>query len=441
MDLVTQKKLLMEVGPGTPMNESMKRFWLPLALSADVPEPDGDPMRVRALGEDYVLFRDTAGRLGLLDELCTHRSASLCLGRNEEGGLRCIYHGWKFAVDGAVLETPNVQDPRFKERVRQPSFAVREAGGIVWGYLGPKDKEPPFPHYPFFDLPDENVVVELVVANANYTRIVEGLLDSSHTGILHQDALSKLGAGQGPAPSFGGRARVSTGAVLAKNLAPEIEVQETDFGLRYAAIRHFEDEHGRQSSAARITAFVYPTTVCVPPDYLIQITLPVDNERSHFFMVFWDPTRNIRDGEARQEILSYYGIDETATNTFGLGRKYKDLPDRPNRDNNWLQDRKAMKEGRFTGLHRFIPEDFAVSESMGVMERFPIEHLVPADLAVARFRRRIIENAQRVARGEEPHGLSPKEPYRGGYVTLSEGQSWKDVFAAELAAEGAGSEE
>jgi phthalate 4,5-dioxygenase oxygenase subunit len=436
MDPVEQKRLLMDVAPGTIMHDHMKRFWLPVALRRDVPVPDGDPVRVRALGQDYVLFRDTAGRLGLLDELCTHRSASLCLGRNEDGGLRCLYHGWKFAADGTILDTPNVADPRFKTRVRQPAFPVREAGGIIWAYLGPAGKEPPFPRYPFFDLPDENVVVELVVANANYTRVVEGLLDSSHAGVLHQDSLARLGAGEGPAPSFGGRARVSTGAVIAKSLSPDIEVQETDFGLRYAAIRHFEDKDGTPSVAARITTFVYPTTICVPPDYLMQITLPVDNERSHFFMVFWDPTRNIRDGAARAEILQYYGIDETAKNTFGLGREYKDLPDRPNRDNNWLQDRKAMRDGSFTGLYRFIPEDFAVSESMGVIERYPIEHLVPADLAIARFRRRIIGNAERVARGEEPDGLSPAEPVRAGYLTLAEGQSWKDAFAAELAGSG-----
>lgn len=429
MNPIEQKKLLMDVSPGSPMHELMRRFWLPVCLTRDVAEPDCDPMRIRVLGNDYVVFRDSEGRLGILDELCTHRSASLCLARNEKGGLRCLYHGWKFAIDGTVLETPNVQDERFKERIRQPAYGVREAGGIVWGYFGPPESEPPLPHYPFFDLPEENVVVELVVASANFTRVIEGLLDSSHTGVLHQDALKKLSTGTGPAPTLGGRTRASTGAVLAKNLAPDIEVQETDFGLRYAAIRSYRNEDGTESRAARVTSYAFPTTIFVPPDYLMQITLPVDNDLSHFFMIFWDPTRQINVGEARDEIRAYYGIDDIGMDKWGLGREFHGLPGRPCKENNWGQDREAMRNGSFSGMHRFIPEDFGVIASMGPMDRFPIEHLVPADLAIARFRRRLIDNAQRVARGEEPYGLSYKQQPRGHYLVLEEGQSWQDHFA------------
>ncbi|MFK4040315.1 Rieske 2Fe-2S domain-containing protein [Nonomuraea wenchangensis] len=428
MDLITQKRLLMEVGPGTPMNACFKRFWLPIALTTDVADNDGDPMRVRALGEDFVLFRDSEGRLGLLDELCTHRSASLCLGRNEEGGLRCLYHGWKYAVDGTILETPNVRDPRFKERVRQPAYAVREAGGVVWGYFGPQDKEPPFQHYPFFDLPGENVVVELVVCSANYTRLVEGLIDTTHTGSLHQDALRQLAAGEGPAPSFGGTPRVASAGVLAQDLAPDIEVQETDFGFRYAAVSRHRQADGSVRHRARVTSFKHPTSILIQSGHLAQMVLPVDDDRSYLFMAFWDPTRNIRDGEARQEILTYYGIDDIAKNVYGAGREFHDLPDRPNKSNNWLQDRAAMKNGSFTGLYRFIPEDFAVSASMGRVERFPVEHLVPADLAIARFRRQMIDNVQRVQKGEDPRGFDPEEQPRPAQYDVAEGEDWRDHY-------------
>lgn len=434
MDHVEQKRMLMDVSPGAPMHKMMKRFWLPIALSSDV-TADGAPMPVRALGEDYVLFRDTNGTLGLLDELCTHRSASLCLGRNEGGGLRCLYHGWKYAVDGTLVEAPNVQDPRFKDRVKQPAYGVQEKGGLVWGYFGPADQQPELPHHPYFDLPEENRLAEIVVANANWSRTIEGLLDSSHTGVLHQDALKLLGTGKGPAPSFSGRARSSTGAVISKDLAPSIEVQETDFGLRYAALRSFTTPDGDSGTAARITTFSFPTTIAVPPDNLMQLMLPVDTERTNFFMVFWDEQRTINSGQARDEIFEYYGIDDTAKNKHGIGRAYKDLPDRPRRENNWLQDREAMREGKtFTGLYRFIPEDFAVGESMGRMEDFPVEHLVPADLAIARFRRNVIDNAKRVDRGEEPRGLAPKQPITAGYVELAEGHKWTEIYEGEASA-------
>lgn len=429
MNPVEQKKLLMDVSPGSAMHEMMRRFWLPVCLSADVAEPDGDPIRVRVLGNDYVVFRDSDGRVGLLDELCAHRSASLCLGRNSEGGLRCIYHGWKYAVDGTILDMPNVQDGRLKQRLRQPAYAVREAGSIVWGYFGPAESEPPLPHYPFFDVPAENRVVEIVVASANYSRVVEGLLDSSHTGVLHQDSLAKLTAGTGPAPDFGGRSRASTGSVITKDLAPTIEVDDTDFGLRYAALRAYQNSDGSESRAARVTSFVFPTTVVIPPDNLLQITLPVDNDRSHFFMVFWDPTREIGVGEAREEVRAYYGIDDEAMDRWGLGREFHDLPGRPSVENNWGQDREAMRKGSFTGIHRFIPEDFAVSSSMGPTDRYPAEHLVAADLAIARFRRRMVDNAQRVVRGEQPLGREPEQSSKAAFLVLAEGQSWKDHFA------------
>ncbi|MFH5824624.1 Rieske 2Fe-2S domain-containing protein [Georgenia sp. AZ-5] len=428
MDPIEQKKLLMDVRPGSKMHELMKRFWLPLTLSRDV-VADGDPMRVTALGKDFVVFRDTNGRVGLMDELCIHRSASLCLGRNEEGGLRCIYHGWKYAVDGSVMDMPNVRDERLKERVRQPSYSARDEGGIIWGYFGPKEEEPPLPHHAFFDVPEENRVVELMVASTNYTRVVEGLLDSSHTGILHQDSVRANEQGTGPKLAFGGTSRTQLGASISKNLAPAIEVQDTDFGMRYAAIRDYVTEAGEPQQVARVTAWAFPTTIVTPGDNLMQLTLPVDNDRSHFFMVFWDATQEIGVGEKRETIRQYYGIDDEGMDAWGLGREYHGLPGRPSKENNWGQDREAMRNGSFTGIHRFIPEDFAVSSSMGKVEDYPIEHLVPSDLAIARFRRRLVDNAQRLSRGDEIVGLEPKEPLKAAVITLEDGKSWKDHFA------------
>ena len=152
-------------------------------LASDLPHPDCDPKRVRLAGEDFIAFRDTKGRIGFLDEYCRHRSASLALGRVEDCGIRCIYHGWKFAYDGTVLETPNVEDPNFKTRFKARAFPAREAGGFIWVYLGPKEKEPPFPHYSWFDLPSSNVVTTVHSGECNFVQIMEGLVDSSHLGL------------------------------------------------------------------------------------------------------------------------------------------------------------------------------------------------------------------------------------------------------------------
>ena len=424
-----QNALLTDVSPGAAMHEAMRRYWLPALLSRDIPEPDSDPVRVTLLNLDFVAFRDSQGRVGLLDERCCHRSASLCLGRVEDGGIRCIYHGWKYDVEGAVLDMPNVSDERIKARIRQGAYPVREAGGIIWTYLGPKELEPPFPEFDFLDLPLNNTFVEIVVGSSNYTRLLEGVLDSSHTGVLHADAIADVAAGKGPAPVLGGHTRASFGAQIAQNLAPRLEVEETDFGLRYAAIRDLVEPTGEASALARVSTFAFPACVFSPPDNILLFAVPVTNDRTNFYMIYWDPYREIGVGEALKELRAYYGIDDVAMDYWGLDRKTHDLPDRPHKENGWRQDRERMKSGKsFTGLHRFIPEDFIVSNSMGPIAQRPHEHLVHADLAIARYRRLLIENAVRIRDGGEPAGLKPRYRPRAmaGYVTPE--RPWTSLF-------------
>src|SRR4030095_6690588 len=148
-------------------------YWLPALLAADLPHPDCDPKRLELLGEAFIAFRDTRGRIGILDEACRHRNASLALGRVEECGIRCIYHGWKFAWDGTVLETPNVADPEFRKRFKARAYPARGAGGLVWVYLGPATREPAFPHYSWFDLPATNVAATAHRLDCNYLQILE----------------------------------------------------------------------------------------------------------------------------------------------------------------------------------------------------------------------------------------------------------------------------
>jgi len=181
--------VLTRVGRGTPMGDLMRQYWIPACLSSEL-EAGAAPMRLMLLGEKLIAFRDSAGRVGIMDHRCPHRCASLFFGRNEEGGLRCIYHGWKFAVDGTVLETPNVADPKFKSRLKGRTYPVREAGGLLWGYLGPKELMPAFPEWEFMKQPEAHRINAYAVVNCNFVQVIEGLVDSSH---LWWDANKRIG--------------------------------------------------------------------------------------------------------------------------------------------------------------------------------------------------------------------------------------------------------
>lgn len=184
-----ENDLMCRVGRGTGMGTAMRRYWTPAMQSSDLPEAGDDPRRVVLLGDAYVAFRGEDGQVGILDEGCCHRGVSLALGRVEGCGIRCIFHGWKFAADGELIDTPNVSDPNFKARVRAKSYPVREAGGLIWVYLGPKELEPPFPHHPWFDIDPRHRINTYLVEPSNYVQVLEALYDSSHLNILHSTGL------------------------------------------------------------------------------------------------------------------------------------------------------------------------------------------------------------------------------------------------------------
>ena len=403
-----QNAILTDVSPGAPMHVAMSRYWLPALLSRDLPEADSDPMRVTLLCRDFVAFRDTEGRVGILDEHCCHRSASLCLGRVEQGGIRCIYHGWKYDVNGAVLDMPNVSDDRIKARIRQGAYPVREAGGIIWVYLGPKDLEPPFPALSAFDVPETHRFSEIVVSSMNYTQMVEGVLDSSHVGVLHHDVAS-------PA--------------IRADPSPDLDLEDTEFGFRYCAMRSTEEPDEAKRFYGRVSTFAFPSSVYVNDTGILLIAVPVTTERAQFVMIFWDEDKPIGTGQDREDIRAFYGIDDEGLKTWGLGREFHDRPDAPNRQNNWGQDREKMRRGEaFTGMHRFIPEDFGVAQSMGAVLDRRREHLVPADRAITRYRRLMVENAQAIAGGAEPMGLSTSQRPRSKTGFMADREDWRTWF-------------
>ena len=243
-----ENELLVRVGPGTPMGAVMRRYWLPALLSSEIGEPDGPPVRVRLLGDNLIAFRDINGRVGLLDEYCPHRRVSLWLGRNEECGLRCIYHGWKFDVDGNCVDQMN-EPESFAHKVRLAAYPTEEHGSILWAYLGPPEKRPPSPRFDFTRVPESHRYATRIWEECNWLQALEGGIDTCHAPILHR-LLRENGAGTGFSPS----------SSFVRGSAPTLEVRTTDYGFCYAGIRRLPDDR----QYVRTYQFIMPFTQIRP---------------------------------------------------------------------------------------------------------------------------------------------------------------------------------
>jgi phthalate 4,5-dioxygenase len=384
-----ENELLTRTGPGTPMGEMMRRYWIPALLSEEVPEPDGEPVQLQLLGERLVAFRDTAGRVGLLAEHCPHRGASLAYGRNEECGLRCIYHGWKLDVDGNVLETPpEPETSTFRHRLQHTAYPTRELADVIWTYMGPPGTEPRFPEWEWTHAAPEQRVATRIFQDCNYVQGIEGSIDSAHSDYLHSSDIR-------------GRPQ---------DHAPRLEAQDTAYGFRYAAIRK-PDADADRFKYVRITAFVAPFSVFIPPlragiaasaegkDEVVihQAWVPIDDEHNSFFTFAFN-----RNGPL-PPIWRHHSAQ------FGLEANHG----RPlrNRANKHLQDRAAMKAGNWSGIQGVNSQDFTVAESMGPIFDRTKEHLGASDIAVIRLRRSMLDAVRSFMAGREPPGVDPAIPY------------------------------
>lgn len=369
-----ENELLTRTGPQTPMGETMRRYWLPAMLSGEL-EADGEPKQVRLLGQNLVAFRDSQGEPGLLDENCSHRGASLAYGRNEDCGLRCIYHGWKVDVHGNILDTPSEpEDSTFKERIKHRAYGIHEAGGLLWAYLGPPELQPAFPEWQWLNAPAEDREINKVFQDCNYAQGLEGSIDSVHSDFLHSSDIT-------------GRPG---------DHRPRFEVEDRPYGLRYAAIRR-PDGDGQTSKYVRVTLFVAPCSVLIPIQrrsaemeiVTHQLWVPIDDEHNYFYSIRWN-----RRGPINPDHVAQFGLDAN----FHPAR---------NRANKHLQDRAAMKAGNWSGIQGVNSQDFAVVESMGPIYDRTREHLGSTDAALARFRRVMIQ----AARSQAPLGLDGSTDY------------------------------
>ena len=412
-------ELMCRVGAGTAMGTALRRYWLPALQSSDL-ESGGDPRRVELLGQTFAAFRGTDGRVGILDEFCPHRAASLVLGHVEECGLRCIYHGWKFDADGKVLETPSVADAKFTQRLKAKAYPAREAGGLIWTYLGPTEKCPPFPAWPWLQVPARHRLTSVHTVNCNFVQILEGLVDSTHLNVLHTDGLRSSEAAE---LEWAQKARL-----LTADAAPKLEATRTPYGFQYAAIRS-PTEGSAEGAHARITAFAAPCTVFNANGDIVTLVVPASDERSSFYHVFWDDVRAIGEEPLRSEHLKFLGLDRETLETAGITPELSTTSRAPSHANRFHQDRALMKSGRsFSGLPGVIAEDVAVSVSAGPIRDRSREMLSAADVAVSMLHRVLLASAKAAERGEDPIGVGEgidTSTIQGKTIYLKGSQQWQ----------------
>ncbi len=427
-----ENELLTRVGPGTPMGDLLRHYWIPACLSQDIPEPDCDPIRVHLLGEDLVAFRDTAGRAGLVAENCAHRGASLVLGRNEEGGLRCLYHGWKYDVDGRVLDTPcEPPGSSFKDHIRHVAYPTHEQGEVIWAYLGqasrraqgadgtnqqldavgPGNGLPPFPNFEWTLAPSANRNVVKVLQDSNYLQGIEGALDSAHVDMLH---MGHAVMGTWDQDTFQRPSR---------DVSPILEVADTRYGFQYAAIRKHKDEPDRLKYV-RVTLFAMPGHCLMAGGVVVQIFIPADDEHCWYYDVSVNRAGAIDRERQRRQRRHVVGVDMEAD-----GRRI------PNRGNGFLQDRAAMREKKsFAGIEGGPNRDMAMEESMGPILDRTHEHLAYSDLGVVHLREVLARSLRDCAEGNALLGRDPDldfERLRGLEEVMAIEASWREALVGE----------
>src|SRR5918999_331123 len=343
-----QSDALTRTGPGTIMGAFFRRYWIPALHDWELPDPDCPPVRVKLLGERLVAFRDTQGRIGLIDEFCAHRGVSLWFGRNEECGLRCPYHGWKYDVTGQCVDVPSEPDESgFSKKIKLKNYPLVERGGVLWTYMGPPEKQPPPPEWEFCTVAPKQTFTTKRMQESNWLQAMEGGIDSSHVSWLHRGDLNSD-------PLFKG---AKGNQYNLSDARPVFEVVESPGGLYIGARRNAENGHYYW----RITQWVMPSFTVIPPrgNHSIHghFWIPIDDETCWAWSYDYHPTRPLTDTEIAAVRAGK-----------GVHVKYVAGTYRPfaNKDNDYLIDRAAQKSGRtFSGVEGFAMQDASLQESMG----------------------------------------------------------------------------
>jgi phenylpropionate dioxygenase-like ring-hydroxylating dioxygenase large terminal subunit len=409
--------ILTETGADRPMGRLFRRFWLPVALSRELPEPDGAPLRLRVMGEDLVAFRDSAGRVGLLARRCPHRGADLFFGRNEACGLRCVYHGWKFDVAGRAVDLPNVPaESTYHQKLATTAYPTREFGELVWAYLGPPGRLPEVPALEFGLLPASHRFVTKKLQQCNWAQCIEGGLDTSHFSFLHMPAPAVRADDNPDAPADARRLRW-----IRNDPLPKFSIVEHAVGFVVGAAR-LADGGERYWRTAQFMLPAHATTPSTLPGetYFGYSFVPIGDQACWVYTYAWNPERPIGAAE-RARLEAGHGIVAAVDAGF--------VPLR-NQANDYLIDRDNQKHLTFTGVRGVAEQDQMIQESQGPVADRTAENLTPTDAAVVRFRRVMLEAAKALAAGREPAAPWRHDAYRlrSGSWVAAEGVPFEQVM-------------
>ncbi len=382
-----ENELITKVGPGTPMGELARRFWTPILLAEELPAADCAPVRVRILGEDLVAFKDSRNRIGVLEPWCPHRGSDLFFGRNEEEGLRCVYHGWKYDIEGVCVDMPNAPEgATFKEKIRARAYPALERGGIIWAYLGPRENGvPEFPEMEWTRVPNDQRYISKMFLDCNYLQTLEADIDSSHLGFLHSYV-------QGGTVIDGRVNGIQD--LTAADKAPVWTVSDTEYGVMLTARRDAGENY-----YWRINQWMLPfyTMIAARPGdpVLCQVKVPVDDEHAVAFRVRWHAERPLTPDEISVYRDKGVLFPEMIPGTFRT---------KENRANDYLLDRATQRTYSFTGIKSIPAQDFAVTEVQhgGPVTDRTREHLVSSDTAIIQVRRRLMRSVRQLMEGQEP---------------------------------------
>ncbi len=393
-----ENELLCRVEGDAPMGKIMRSHWIPACLSEEIAEADGNPVPVRLLGEDLVAWRDSDGAVGLMDRYCPHRRASLVFGRNEDCGLRCLYHGWKVDVKGNVVEMPSEPAEACNNQVKHKAYATHEHGGFVWAWMGAEADMLPFEPPAFAPTAGCDVSVAKILIDCNWAQCLEGNIDSAHSSSLHSSEIRPGNVARSAMSAEGITQRPST------DKAPRIQIESTPYGFRYAALRR-PIKDAADNEYVRMTVFVAPFTVLIPPNSLYNVasmSVPIDDTHTAFYFIAWtdQPGKGMGQETWRKRNGAQVGVD--------LDARFMKVR---NETNNFLQDRGAMKNGSFTGIRGIPNQDIAMWETMGPIADRTRERLGASDIAVVHFRKLMVDAARARAAGAPAIGGARPVPH------------------------------
>lgn len=410
---------LVRVGPGTPMGQLMRLYWIPFLPMSDL-AVDGQPQRVRLLGEELLAFRDSEGRIGLVDHVCPHRGAPLVFGRNEDCGIRCVYHGWKFGVDGKVLDMPaEPSDSRLKDKVTIKHYVCRERQGIAWAYLGPnQDVPPPLPDMEWNMVPEANVHVSFRVQECNWLQAVEGEIDSAHAAILHGRIDS-----QGAISDW----------VAKRDLKPIFECRRQDYGMSIASRRVLDEN----THYWRVNQFLLPFYTLVPPQSKYpelsgHAWVPLDDYNTLCIMFSYHPSQPFYPKTRELFLNGHHGREtghasEHAYAPRPASQPYAKYWTKFNMESSFLFNYDAQTKTWFSGLPGLWVQDAACQSGVSPIYDRSQEHLGISDTGVAMTRRFLLEKVRNLAsKGEKPVRFDDPRLWmvRAVSLTLPSANSW-----------------